>query len=295
MIEIKLDDEVIRMFPLEGVTVWKNPKNRFTVFELHMDADPKKRDKDYKDVIRTSMPNRQYLQEYELQWDSFSGLPVYEDYREHIHGSKTRLHPKIGLPLLRGWDFGLTPACLIAQLQEQQLVILDEFCEFNMGIDKFTDKILPLIKSKYPEWNDARRDWKDFIDPSGFSREDTMMNSCARVLMDKGVRPIPGPVVWEERRQAVEFFLTRSHKGEPCFQLDLTHCPITARGFKGGYRYQDKMAEVESLNPRPIKDEHSHPHDALQYIAAGVKGMLKKHSYVRVPTPYYSFSSKKGS
>jgi hypothetical protein len=55
------------------------------------------------------------------------------------------------------------------------------------------------------------------------------------------------------------------------------------------------MAEVESLNPRPIKDEHSHPHDALQYIAAGVKGMLKKQPYVRVPTPYYSFSSKKGS
>jgi hypothetical protein len=102
-------------FPMDGVEVYKNPKNKFLVFQLHYSANPNKKDPSYRDTIKSSMPIRQYMQEYELQWESYAGTPVYPDYQRSIHGSKEPIAPVLGLPLLRGWDFGLTPACVIAQ------------------------------------------------------------------------------------------------------------------------------------------------------------------------------------
>ena len=120
--------------PVEGVKIRINPKNKFLVFELHYSADPRKRDEAYRESVRSSMPLANYLQEYELQWDTFVGTPVYRDFDERTHVSKKSLEPEVGLPLLRGWDFGLTPACIVAQLQGDQLVVLWEAQEFNMGI-----------------------------------------------------------------------------------------------------------------------------------------------------------------
>ena len=279
-------------FPMEGVEIWKNPKNKFLVFQLHYSANPIKKDPAYRDNIKSAMPIRQYMQEYELQWESYAGTPVYPDFQRSIHGTKESIDPVLGLPLLRGWDFGLTPACVVAQYVGAQLRVICEFTAVNKGADQFSSEVLAECRIRFPHWGDSGKDWKDCIDPSGAFRKDTDMGTCAAILAKKGLSPIPGPVAFEERRNAVEHFLTRYTKYGPGFQISLSDCPTLVRGFEGGYRYDEKALDVEPQKVRPIKDEHSHPHDALQYICATVK-QWAKWKRANVPSPQYFPANKR--
>lgn len=276
-------------FPTEGVEVWLNPGNKFLVFQLHYSANPEKRDPKYRDSVKSSMPRAQYLQEYELQWDSFSGLPVYPDFQEKLHGSKEKIEPHIGLPLLRGWDFGLTPACVVAQLQGDRLVVLWEMVELNMGAERFVPQALGACRAKFTSWGSDKENWRDFADPSGVALKDTDMGSCFKIMGKNGLTVIPGAMSWEPRRSSVEHFLMKVTKQGMGFLIDEAACPVLTRGFKGGYRYPEKADEVEPMKLRPLKDEHSHPHDALQMITSKIVHINKPRKK-SIPSPSYSFS-----
>lgn len=273
---------------LEGVEIWKNPKNKFAIFQCHYLADPAKRSKDFKETIKNSMPRGQYMQEYELQWDSFAGLPVYPDFNKRDHCTD-KWTPQIGLPLLRGWDFGMTPACIVAQLEMGRLTVIKEYVQFNMGIERFSTLVLQDCALQWPEWADNRRDWKDFIDPSGFARVDTDENTCAKVLATKGMNPIPGAIAFEERRQSVEHFIIRRDKEGPLLQVVEKDCPFMVRGFVGGYRYSEKASEIEPVKIKPLKDEHSHVHDALQMLTSKIL-VMKRRISSPIPAPAYEWS-----
>lgn len=284
-----IESETKNRFPTDGVEVWINPKNKFLIFQLHYSANPIKRDEKYRESVKSSMPRAQYLQEYELQWDSYAGLPVYSDFQEKLHGSKTRLLPESGLPLLRGWDFGLTPACVVAQLQGEKLVILWEMVETNMGAARFVPKAMQGCKLEFPEWGDVTRDWRDYADPSGVALKDTDMGSCFKILAGAGLKITPGAMSWEPRRSSVEHFLLRHSKEGPGLRIDMEKCPVLTRGFKGGYRYPEKAEEIEPLKIRPIKDEHSHPHDALQMITSKIVHVTERKRR-SIPVPGYGWS-----
>lgn len=291
--DIDLDDSISKnslMYPMQGIELWENRKNKFTVFQIHYTADPAKRSQEFKDNVRQSMPIRDYQMEYELNWESWEGLPVYQDWNPELHGSKEKIRPIIGLPLLRGWDFGLTPAAIICQLQGSQLVVLKEFTAINMGADRFSDIVLRECQNLFGAWTDYRHQWKDFIDPSGEFRKDTDEGTCAKILDSKGLYCIPGKIAWEERRTSVESFLSRYTKDGPCFRVNLSECPILVRGFNGGYRYPDKALEIEPTKIRPIKNEFSHPHDGLQMITSMITHM-RHSSGRRVPLPNYGQTS----
>lgn len=271
---------------VEGIETWRNAKNKFFVFQIHYTANPAKRSADFKETIHSSMPRAQALQEYELHWDSFAGLPVFQDFDKSLHYASPPAKPEAGLPLLRGWDFGLTPACVIAQLQGEVLVVLKEFTEVNMGAERFSEKVLKQCRNLYPNWPDQREHWRDFIDPSGEFRKDTDEGTCAKILDAKGLSPMPGAIAFEERRGAVEQFLIKRTRGGAAFQVNHEECPVLVRGFLGGYRYAEKALEIEPNKLRPLKDEHSHIHDALQMIATRII-MIKGKSKRKIPTLSY--------
>lgn len=275
--------------PAQGIRIWKNAKNKFLVFELHYTADPEKRSDEYRDSIKNSLPLTEYLREYELHWDTFQGMPVYPEFSK-VHILEEKPEPQPGLPMLLGFDFGLTPAAVVGQLQEDVLVIFDEFVEINMGADRFSDKVMRELRLRYPTFSDFKKNWLTYIDPSGVFRKDTDETTCAQILNSKGFRCIPGPVTWEERRHGVLHWLQRlSGNGTPCFQIYGRNCSMLVKGFEGGYRFTEKAAEVEPNRLRPIKDQFSHPHDALQYLCSGVKSLQRKVSKA-IPRPYYSIN-----
>jgi hypothetical protein len=278
-----------RKFPMEGIEIWKNPNNQFVVFQIHYTADPAKRGEEWRVNTRASMPIRDFKQEYELQWDSFAGLPVFPDYDKNFHGSKTPLEPKAGLPLLRSWDFGLTPGVVIAQYREGTLFVLREFTAVNMGVERFADQVLPQCAVLFRDWW-RQEDWLDFGDPAGNAKTQTNETTCAQILGQKGVSLIPGELFFEDRKKAIEKLLIKRTKDGPGMLIDLGHCPVLARGFAGGYRYQERILDKEPTKILPIKDEHSHVHDALQYMATRITTMRRG---VFNKAPILSYSSRR--
>ncbi len=275
--------------PMQGIKVWKNPKNKFCVFELHYTADPHKRTEKWYKENRPKYSRAKWNQEYEISWESWAGRPVYQDFRDVIHCVKGEIEPHHGLPLLRGWDFGLTPACVICQMQGEQLMVMREMTAVNMGIERFSDIVLNACSTLFPYWRDNRIDWVDIIDPSGFYRSDTDEKSCATIMNAKGMTVIAGPEAFPIRKESVESFLTRTSRFGPAFQIAEDHCPMLVKGFKGGYQYPDNAEDIENSRLRPKKNKYSHAHDSLQMVAGKVRGHsnIKK---VTVARPGYSFT-----
>lgn len=273
--------------PQTGVKLWKNPKNKFLVFELHYTADETKRSDEFKADKRASLSYRKYMMEYELSWESWAGLPVYGDtYSDHHHLTQETMWPVAGLPLFRGWDFGLTPACVVCQMVEDEFRVIKEFTAMNMGAQRFSEIVLKECIKLYPTRADWKRHWVDVIDPSGQYRKDTDEGTCAKILDDQGLSVVPGAEPFEERRNSVEHYLRRFTKAGSCFKISAVDCPVLVRGFKGGYQYPERSAEIEPGKLRPIKNEYSHPHDGLQMVTSylvknrpGYSGLIKSPSY----------------
>lgn len=274
--------------PIQGVRVWRNQKNRFMILELHYTADPSKRHPDYKESIKNSMPLQEYLREYELHWDTFEGHPVYPEFSK-LHITYEKPEPILGLPMLVGFDFGLTPAAIVAQLQGETLVVFKEYVELNMGIDRFADIVIPELRLRFPAWSNLRKDWKCFIDPSGAFKRDTDENTCALILQAKGFNTTPGPIAWEARRGAVVHWLRQMTKEGPAMQIHAPECSMLVKGFEGGYRFPEKAVDIEPTKIRPLKDAYSHPHDAFQYLCSGIKD-LKLTALRQIPKPAYSMT-----
>lgn len=195
-----------------------------------------------------------------------SGKPVYPEYSESIHVSKEPLKVYGGLPLILGFDFGLTPACTIAQQTPRgQLRILRELTSENMGIERFArDVVMPLIRSE------------EFCqcpviatgDPAGSQRAQTNEITCFQILAMQGIPAEPAPTQdFPMRREAVAWFLTKLTDGEPGLIID-PRCKGLRAGFNGEYHYR-KMKVAESSDrfaETPEKNEYSHIHDSLQYL-----------------------------
>lgn len=202
---------------------------------------------------------------------TLSGKPVYPEFNEVMHLSDKPLVANPGLPLILGFDFGLTPACIIGQMSPKgQLLILDEIIGESMGIRTlYVSAVLPVINAKYSSFR-----LQAVGDPSGVSRSDTDEKSCFEELEECGLICEPASSnKWLPRRDAVAFFLERLTSAGPGILVDPS-CPVLIKGFRGGYRYERlQVTGHETLyKDRPKKDKFSHPHDGLQYLALHARG-----------------------
>lgn len=278
--------------PMEGIEMWKNPKNNFVVVDLHYTANPAKRGDSWREAVRNSMPKRDFEMEYERSWTTFDGKAVYGDFNRALHVRKGVIAPEPGIPLILGVDFGLTPAMIIAQMVGRQLRILHEFIETDGAIDKLGTAVWNHLTVQYLPWLHGADKIYCYIDPAGFQRAQTDARTCADVLRKIGFPNVrPGPVDWESRRSSVDNFLTKTYGEGPAFLISEHGCPVTIEGFGGGYRYPENAMEIEPTKIRPLKNKYSHPHDALQYLAAGAVTLRKQYGIEAPAAPHYGFQS----
>lgn len=279
--------------PMVGVETWQNPTNKFLVIDLHYTANPEKRSKAWYQGVRSSMPVRKFMKEYEKSWQTFDGLPVYGDFVRTTH-VKPSLDPELGLPLLIGVDFGLTPAFVVAQLINGNLHVLREFIATNEGIKSFAPKVWQQLRIQFTQWTNRPDDMiLTYVDPAGFARSQVDERTCAEALRTAGFTKLyPGPVDFESRKEAVELFLTKHSRHGAGLQIDERYCPILIEGFAGGYQFPPKSAEVEPSKARPIKNAWSHVHDGTQYLCWGAIHVAKQHGIDLTP-PAYGFQNTK--
>lgn len=202
----------------------------------------------------------------------YDGRPVYAEYNDILHTSAEPLEPMRGRTIILGFDFGLTPACVFVQETPRgQLMVLDELYVEDLGIRSFLEQVVkPHINEHYQGIPII-----PFGDPAGAQRMATDERTCFDIMAECGMpcEPAPGnnsPVL---RQEAVSYYMTRMVDGKPAFMLS-PKCSILRKGFNGGYRFR-RIAIAGTAESRfkdaPEKNRFSHPHDALQYAALGVK------------------------
>lgn len=208
-----------------------------------------------------------------------AGKPVYPGFAESLH-VKEGLKWDKRLRLIRGWDFGLTPACVVAQMTALgQVQVLCEMTTERAGIDAFADVVIRECATLFPGAK-----FTDVADPAGgyglpiTGKEGQRLVTCYSILNGKDIWPIDGDNSLTMRLDAVRYGLkTLGDKGEPLLVIDANNCLMLRDGFAGAYHYREIITTttVGSKYPdEPEKNEYSHPHDALQYICELVFGFL---------------------
>ena len=196
------------------------------------------------------------------------GKPVFPEYNDRVHVADKELIANPMLPILLGWDFGLTPACIIGQVTAKgQLIILEELVAEDMGIRQFASEIVkPILMNRYSGSRFVSQG-----DPSGVNRSQTDERTCYQELLEVGIASEPASTNdFLPRRESVAFFLNKMASGEPGFLLS-PNCRQIRKGFIGGYRYERLKVAGERYRDRPVKDRFSHPHDALQYLCLAAR------------------------
>lgn len=210
-----------------------------------------------------------------------SGLPVYPEFNEDLHVSKESLAflPEIELQL--GWDFGLTPACAVAQVSARgQLRILKEYVtkitgkhrndsgmlDGQMGTKKFAKTVVrPGLKIDFPN---VRAGIDGVGDPGGNAKESDELSAIDHVV-ESGLPCKPCYTnIFEERREAVADLMNMLIDGQPALIIDPS-CKTLIRGMQGEYSY-DRMQVATAERYKLVPDKQgwtTHINDAVQYIA----------------------------
>ena len=231
-----------------------------------------------------------------------TGKPVFPQYSDAVHCQEFKADP--GLELLLGFDAGLTPACVIAQLSKRgQLRILDELVAQNM--DSYTlarDVLKPHLAKYYPGYRYHDTAWGDPAKTRGDAASHSAIgilndaysedgDSCQQGIVVQPLHlpfmtiPAPGDNSLAPRISAVNFYLTKLIDGAPGFLLH-PRCTLLRKGFLGKYRLEriQVSGSDERYKEIPQKNAASHPHDALQNIALGTLGITQQEAE---PEEYY--------
>jgi len=195
------------------------------------------------------------------------GKKVYPEYNDDVH-SVPRIAAIQGDPIHLGWDFGLTPACIVCQISPRgQLRILKEYTSEDMGIRTFAKNIvLPSLQIDFP----YNKIGKSFADPSGMAGDDIMEElSCIGELNSLGINTSPAITnELESRIGAVRYFMNTMIDGQPAYILSREGCPVLRRGKTKDYIYKRiSVGGEERYKEIPHKNFASHVADAEQYIA----------------------------
>lgn len=199
------------------------------------------------------------------------GKPCYPDYNDALHCAE--VEPVKGVKIKRGWDFGLTPACIFTQLRpEGRFVVFDELIAEDIGIGTFADAVLRHSAERYDGY-----EFEDYGDPAGEQSSamthDKDEKTCFDILTGKGIRIQASEQNLTIRLESVKKPMNTLLAGKPQMQLH-PRCKKLRKGFQGRYQYKRiKVAgSQERFHEEPDKNEWSHPHDGLQYVAVKVFG-----------------------
>jgi hypothetical protein len=191
------------------------------------------------------------------------GKSIYPEYNDRVHCLD--VDPVPGLPIMRGWDFGLTPSCIFAQvLPDGRFLVFDEMVSDNMGIDEFAEEVIEHCNRSFRGPTVSFEDWGD---PAGSQRVQTDAKSCFEIMHGKRIMVEPSVQNPMMRWESVKKPLRTLVGGEAQFVLN-PRCRQLRKGFMGGYhRRRMQVSGPERYAIGADKNQYSHPHDALQYIA----------------------------
>lgn len=224
---------------------------------------------------------------------SEGGRPVHPEYNDALHYKDSRLQYDDTLPIGLGWDFGLTPACAIVQLNSiGQLVVLDELFSDNSDLRTFLeDSCIPYLDRNYNGW---RKDYDSVHDPSGNNRSQSDATTCKQILHYFGI--ISSPCIKNDRTfrgDALKYFLRKLSHGQPGFLLS-NRCERLRSGLRGKFKYEKiksvSLTGEEQYREKPLKNKYSHICEALEYISTHYSLHKKENKADNLFKPYKMYT-----
>lgn len=224
------------------------------------------------------------------------GKPIYPDYNDQLHCRD--IEPMEGIPIKRGWDFGITPACAFTQvLPDGRWLVFDEMTAEDLGIKSFGNAVLMHCAQKYAGFK-----FEDYGDPSGEARKDVSMDqdeqTCFQILHGQGILVQASLQNLIMRLESVKLPMNSLVGGKPQLIVH-SRCKKIRKGMQGRYQYK-KMKIVgseERYQDTPDKNSYSHIHDALQYVAVKIFGdaVKSKADKVKKERDKYAEKRRRGS
>ena len=184
----------------------------------------------------------------------YEGRAVYPEWNDDLHCAEAK--PNKERPLLLGFDYGLTPACVICQVSAKgQLLVLSELFAKDIGIRQFArDIVRPHLALNYHGFS-----FQAVGDPAGMQRAQTDEKTCFMELAEEGIACVPAASNnFIARREAVAKYLTRLVDGKPALIVD-PGCDMIRRGFNGRYQYKRlQLVGDDRYRDVPDKNDFSH-------------------------------------
>jgi hypothetical protein len=249
---------------MQGITESKTDQG-IHILRIHYTADPDKRSPEWVAEQKRGMTAAAWAREMEIDFHVFPGKPWFPEFDYERHVSKEELKPIRGRPIVRGWDYGLTPATVFTQTtaKGQMLVLYPELQSIDCGILNHGKIVKSESNSLF-----AGHEFSDYGDPAGNQRSQNDEKTANELLRtEQGIYVLPGPVAPTARWEAVRRLLTTTTPdGQPIILID-SRCTWIIGAFTGGYHRKEVAGR---LLEEPDKNEYSHIMDALGYVAASV-------------------------
>jgi hypothetical protein len=182
-----------------------------------------------------------------------------------------KLHLATGLAVLPRsevyilWDFGHNPTAIFTQKSPMgQWLILDALVGEGIGVEELIiDAVKPLMADRY-----RKRVINHIGDPAGNQREQTSIARTAVSYLKKelGGTWRSGPVRTALRVDPLQAVLARTIGGRGLMQVDRERAVKVWQALRGGWHYH--IARSGLIGTEPVKNEHSHPGDAMGYGAS---------------------------
>jgi hypothetical protein len=205
--------------------------------------------------------------------DPVVGRPVCAGYSDRLHVAARPLEPARGADVWLGWDAGLTPVAIIAQVMDGELRIYAGLTTERGGTADF-------IEAEVKPWFVRHMPWAlqrvgrltHCVDPSmvAASQHDSRQSpaNTLRALLGGSVRL--GPVKWPARRDPLLALFNKAVAGRPVLQLSpVEDTELLRRACAGGWHYAVDVAGTLRGGDDPKK---THPDsdlgDALTYLVA---------------------------
>lgn len=191
---------------------------------------------------------------------SYGGWPVYPMFKDAVHLLPLGTQPEAG-PMWRGWDGGLTPACVWGQIQRDgSAKVFAELQGMDEGAEQFVPRAKQLGLSLF-----GNRPYIDFGDPAIGQRSQNDRLPGTEAFRKHGVVLRYGLQDPYQRVTAVRSWLGQIGQ----FGIH-PRCLLLLAGFHGAYK-RKMVSGVPSEVPDKEHDqeskEHSHMMNALEYPA----------------------------
>jgi hypothetical protein len=205
------------------------------------------------------------------------GAAIYvDDFNTMVHRSDEPLKPAPGLPIGLGVDAGGSPAAVITQdMPNGQLRVLREICaDPGTGPARFSEMLFNVLITDFPQMAISEA----YGDPSAWYGADKVKGELAWMeIVSRALGIVILPTETNEislRHDAVRWYLSKRIDGNTPGLLVDPRCKKLLGGFASHYKLSKNASAGKTDSIEVVKNEYSHPHDALQYKCLGHRGRM---------------------